>query len=73
MSDLKHKTPAQLRSIIKWCENVTAKEEADRAAKLDMIAALQREVETHGRAIHNIGQKEVWARIWLARKETGQA
>ena len=71
MSDLKHRTPEQLRSLIKWCEQKQAEHRADWAAKEDMVAALQAEIDEHRRTYHNIGQKAAWARIWLARKELG--
>ena len=72
MSNLKHQTPEQLRSLIKWCERKQAEHRADWTDKEEMIAALQAEIEEHRRTFHNIGQKAVWARIWLARKELGE-
>lgn len=68
MSDLKYKTPDELRGLIKWCEAAKKKHDEDRKSKLEQIERLHAEVSEHGKSIHNIGQKEAWARIHLARK-----
>lgn len=68
MSDLKHRTPDQLRQLIGWCENKRCELREKRDANEATIALLQAENEKLGHSIHNIGQKESWARIWLARK-----
>ena len=72
MSDLKHHTPDELRNLIRWCEAKRAENDHLRKVKRAQIDLLEQEVAELGRKNNNIGQKEVWARIWLARKETGQ-
>ena len=76
MSDLKHRTPEALRRTIQWCERTKAENDAKRADKLAQVADLEAEIEEIrkevselGRMNHNIGQKEVWARKYLAEKE----
>ena len=71
MSDLKHRTPEQLRSLIAWCERKQAEQRDNWTEKEEIVAILQAEIAEHRRTFHNVGQKAVWARIWLARKETG--
>lgn len=68
MSDLKYQTPEQLRSLISWCENARHNNEVLKQKKLRQIAQLQQEIYALGQKINNIGQKECWARIYLARK-----
>lgn len=72
MSDLKHQTPAELRSLIKWCEHRRKEHEVAIDRKKAEAARITQELAEHGKSIHNIGQKEAWARIYLARKELGE-
>ena len=67
MGDLKHRSPEELRNLIRWCETKRAENERDREVKRDRVLKLEDEILAHGRMIHNIGQKEAWARIYLAR------
>lgn len=69
MSDLKHQTPEQLRSIIRWCSETRVRHREEKARKQDMIKQLEQEIDHHGMMDNNIGQKEVWARKYLAEKE----
>lgn len=75
MSDLKHKTPAELRdeivSISKW----RAGKEAEAVAREERAAHLRRQADEEvaaanelRRRAHNMGQREAWARIYLAEK-----
>lgn len=71
MSDLKHRTADELRRVIRSSETYRASLQASwekaevEAAELLKLAADRRQ------KFHNAGQREVWARIYLARKETG--
>lgn len=69
MSDLKHQTPAQLRQTIAWCVKRRAEHVADKQRKTNALILLQAEIDQHGKLDHSIGQKEAWARYYLAQKE----
>ena len=69
VSNLKHQTPDQLRMLISWCVRVRDGHEASWKAKEAQIEELQQQIAEHRRLHHNIGQKECWARIYLARSE----
>lgn len=71
MSDLRHRTPEDLRKLIAWCERKRSEHDDERAHKRKLVERLEAEIAEHGKAINNIGQKEGWARTWLARKELG--
>jgi len=68
MGDLKHKSPSELCSLISWCVKKRAEIDKRKGEVSKQIEALQAELCDLGRQSHNIGQKEAWARIWLARK-----
>ena len=69
MSNLKHLTATELRAVVKSCAaKRRSYEEAILVCKAS-IARLQKEVENMGKASHNIGQREAWARKYLAEKE----
>ena len=75
MSDLKHMTVVQLReeiaSISKWRANkeVEATGMEDRAERLRKEADSEEAAATElRRRSHNMGQREAWARIFLAQK-----
>lgn len=72
MSNLKHQTPQQLRSLIAWCESKRGEQDRLKQFFLEEVEKNRELAEKAGRNSHNIGQKEAWARIYLARKETGQ-
>lgn len=72
MSDLKHRSPDELRDLIRWCQSKRQTQAAQSKLKRTLAEKLLREAAELDRLDHNIGQKEAWARIWLARKETGQ-
>ena len=72
MSDLKYKTPSELRALIAHGESARNKlmaqalfheNEADKHSNL---------AKSYRKDYHNRGQRIAWARTWLARKETGQ-
>lgn len=69
MSDLKYRSPEELRDIIRWCESKRTTADEQRKLKRALIVRLEQEAAELDQKIHNIGQKEAWARIWLARKE----
>lgn len=72
MSDLKYRSPDELRGIIGWCEDKRATMNEQSKLKRALAVRLEEEARQLDHQSHNIGQKEAWARIWLARKETGQ-
>lgn len=62
MSDLKHRTPDELREIIRKGE-----EYADR---LDQMAGFMRQTAAAtAKKAHNSRQRTTWAKIYLAQKE----
>jgi len=68
MSDLKHKNETELRALIRSCvakRNAWADEIAEHKKQIEK---LQQEITAKGRASHNISQREVWARKYLAEK-----
>jgi len=67
-SDLKHKTPAELRDEIASMSKWRAQKEAE-AAKLEQdAAAMVAEASSLRTRAHNLGQREAWARMYLAQK-----
>ena len=72
MSDLKHRSTDELRKLIYWCVKKRAEHRAEKERKTEILVQLQHEIDTHGKMDNNIGQKEAWARMWLARKEISQ-
>lgn len=69
MSNLKHQTPEELRATIAWCVRVRAGHENSWKAKEAEAERLRAEAAEHRKTWHNIGQKEVWARLYLARSD----
>ena len=69
MSNLKHQTPEELRRLIAWCVRVRAGHENSWKAKEAEAERLRDEAAEHRKTWHNIGQKEAWARIYLARSD----
>lgn len=79
MSDLRHKSPTELREIISRGEAYRAKRyaEADahdaNASALEAAALeLRKKAQTLRMEAGNSYQRTVWAKTYLARKETGQ-
>ena len=79
MSDLKHRSAAELRGIIHRSDAFVAARMGDaadmdaKAAELEAQAAKLRADAAHQRMVaHGYTQRGTWARIYLARKETGQ-
>jgi hypothetical protein len=70
MSDLKHKSAAELRNLVQWCTQKRASQKSEWEAKEAEVKRLMDEAAELRRLYHNIGQKEAWARVWLARKDT---
>lgn len=68
MSDLKHKTPAELRAEIASISKWRAAREAEACEKEAQAEALKREAAELRVRSHNMGQREAWARIYLAQK-----
>lgn len=68
MSDLKHKTPAELRAEISSISKWRADREAEACRKEAQAEALKQEAATLRVRSHNMGQREAWARIYLAQK-----
>lgn len=70
MSNLKHKTDDELRSLIAWCKRKREDLLADAARKEAEAEALVAEAARLRHDQHNIGQKEVWARYYLAQRNS---
>jgi len=68
MSDLKHRTPDELRDQIATCEKSRKRIESQWTWLEAEAERLKAEAAALRKKHHNIGQIEVWARIWLARK-----
>lgn len=68
MSDLTHKSADELRKLVSWCEQKRSDHRAEWESKEAEIERLKDEVANHRRLHGNIGQKMVWARIYLAKK-----
>ena len=76
MSDLRYRTPGELRDIIArgeaWQAAEFRKANALEAQASSMEAEAQRirhQVAQKRRSAHNSGQRITWARIYLAQKE----
>jgi hypothetical protein len=72
MSDLRYQTPDQLRFVIARSVAYRADQLAAAEMAEEQAAALLAAAAEYRKKYHNVGQRETWARIWLARKETGQ-
>ena len=68
MSDLKYKSADELRSIISWCEKKRNQNKETWELKELLADKLISEAKQLRATDNNIGQKEAWARIYLARK-----
>lgn len=68
MSDLKHKTPAELRAEIANISKWRAGKEAEAKEKEARAASLLVEASQLRQRAYNMGQREAWARIYLAEK-----
>jgi len=68
MSNLKHQTPEELRKTLEWCKACKDEHKAFWLYKEKQAHNLLEEVMEHRRLWHNIGQKEAWARKYLAEK-----
>lgn len=80
MSDLKYRSIAELRAQIaqlaKWRADKEREAQVHDARAEQLRAAAQEEEDTASELrhrAHNMGQKEAAARMWLARKELGEA
>lgn len=69
MSNLKHLTIPELRAVVRSCVAKRKYYEEEIAVFKAGIAQLQKKLEDMGKASHNIGQREAWARKYLAEKE----
>lgn len=76
MSDLKYMTAAQLReeiaSISRWRTTKTAEAQAHEGRAANLRAQADEEMRSADelrRRAHNMGQREVQARIYLAQKD----
>lgn len=68
MSDLKHKTPAELRAEITSISRWRASKEREATEKEAQAASLLVEASQLRQRAHNMGQCEAWSRIYLAEK-----
>lgn len=69
MSDLKHKSAEELRSVVFSCSLRRRQLEASWQAMERQIEDLKAAVAEQRQQYHNLGQREAWARTYLARKE----
>lgn len=69
MSNLKYKSASELRDIISWCERKRQENQELWQLKEGLAEKLVNEARDLRVKYHNIGQKEAWARIYLAQKD----
>lgn len=69
MSNLKHKSAEELRAIVWSTSRRRAELEKSWQAMERQIEDLKTLVAEQRKAYHNLGQREAWARTYLARKE----
>jgi hypothetical protein len=69
VSSLKHQTDDQLKSLIAWCVKKRKEHDEMKKRKVEKIKLLEAEILEHSKLSNNIGQKEAWARTYLAQKE----
>jgi hypothetical protein len=69
MSDIKHQSVEELRGTVDGCQRIRSAHENSWKQKEAEIERLQEEIAEHRRIYHNVGQKEEWARLYLAQKE----
>ena len=68
MSDLKHRSVDELREEIASSVRYRARLEHDWAGLEAHIERLKVDIDSLRRKYHNAGQREAWARIYLAQK-----
>lgn len=68
MSDLKHRSPAELSTIIIQSVKYRNGLEAQWTAKEAKIETLKAQIADLRKKHHNAGQREAWARLYLAQK-----
>lgn len=69
MSDLKHRSVEELRGIVFSCSFRRTQLEKSWQSMERQIEDLQKAIAEQRKAYHNLGQREAWARTYLARKE----
>lgn len=69
MSDLKHKSIEDLRGIVFSCSFRRKQLEKSWQAMERQIEDLKASIAEQRQQYHNLGQREAWARTYLARKE----
>lgn len=71
MSDLRYRTTDELRAVIRdttaYRDRLSSEWQADEAE----IERLKQRVARKRKTWHDLGQRETWARLYLARKELG--
>lgn len=73
MSDLRHQSPEELRRRIKATELYRQKLQAQWEEDEVEVGRLQEEIRSARQKYHNMGQRLVWARKYLAEKEIENA
>ncbi|QJD54304.1 hypothetical protein [Aminobacter phage Erebus] len=68
MSDLKHRSPTELSALIFQSAKYRDGLEAQWKAKEAQIETLKVEIDELRKKHHNAGQREAWARVYLAQK-----
>lgn len=69
MSDLKHKSVEELRAIVWSTSRRRAELEKSWQSMERQVEDLQKTIAEQRKTYHNLGQREAWARTYLARKE----
>lgn len=72
MSDLKHMTVEQLRAEVRSLTSARARYARQWELMEEEIVELQGKIKDLRTKSHNLGQREAWARTYLARKELGE-
>ncbi len=72
MSDLKHMSVEQLRAEVRSLSSARIKLESRWMANGVEIERLHAENKDLRSKHHNLGQREAWARIYLAKKDDGR-
>lgn len=68
MSDLKHMTVDALRAEIQSLSRYRARLESEWCAAERQIESINKEIAAKRKKHHNAGQREAWARFYLAQK-----
>jgi predicted RNase H-like nuclease (RuvC/YqgF family) len=68
MSDLKHMSVDALRAEVSSLSRYRNRLESEWTAAEQQVETIQRDIAAKRQKYHNLGQRESWARIYLAQK-----